>query len=364
MYDLPAFVQDRALFEEFRASVFEAQPVARIRDAKIKLTPRCNLRCTFCQFWRTEHGEELTTHELKQVVDDLASLDCRKIHFTGGEPTLREDLPEIIAHATRQGIRAALTTNGTLLTRETAYALVEAGARGITVSLDGATPELHDRLRGVKGAFKRTLNGLRLLQRAKSKLKAKTKIRVNTVLTRHNYHEYPDLLAMLGDLGVSEVTPIPVGEGGKSRNRLLPWQLSEFNEVIAPAAAELRGEYDFDCRPQLLYPFGVGKGDLQYAADVQYARGYYTDHICYAPWLHTLVKWNGDVFLCCMSRDKVPRIGNVRETPLRGIFLGKAYEAIRRHFLTERLAVCHRCGNFLAENRLLESAFQAERARV
>jgi MoaA/NifB/PqqE/SkfB family radical SAM enzyme len=358
MYDLPALVKDETLFRELRASVLDRQAVTRIRDAKIKVTPRCNLRCSFCQFWRTTARDELSAGALKTAIDDLASLDCRKIHFSGGEPTLREDLPELIAHAANRNIRTALTTNGTLITRERAHALLAAGLRSITVSLDGATPDLHDRLRGVKGAFKRTLRGLRCLQRAKRKLRSKVKIRVNTVLTRHNYQQYPDLLAMLGELGVTDVTPIPVGEGGKSRNRLLPWQLEEFNEAIVPAAAELRARYGFSRGPQQLNPFGREKSDLQYAASVEYARGYYADHLCYVPWLHTLVKWNGEVFLCCMARDKMPAVGTITQAPLRVLFCGEAYEAVRRSFRRERPAVCRRCYNFLSENQFLEGALR------
>jgi MoaA/NifB/PqqE/SkfB family radical SAM enzyme len=361
MYNLSVFTQDKTLFNEFRASIFEGKPVVRIRDAKIKLVGRCNLRCDFCQFWRLQEREELTTEEVKRVVDDLAALDCQKIHFTGGEATLRKDLADIVAHTTRQGIKANLTTNGTLLTPETACALVEAGLNWAALSLDAATPRLHDAIRGVKGAFKRTVRGLKFLQDARRKTKAKLRVRLNMVLTRHNYHEYPDLLALAGELGVSEVIPLPVDERGKSRNRLLPQQLREFNEVIAPAVAEIRARCGFSTAPHLVYPFGVGKGDLRHSANVEYARGYFKDHVCYVPWLHTLINWKGDVFLCCMTRNKIPPIGNVRQTPLRDIFLGEKYETIRRMFTTERFAVCHRCDNFLAENQFLEGSLAQRR---
>lgn len=356
MYDLTTFLEDAALRAELHAAVYDGVPVRRLRDAKIKLTGRCNLQCAFCPFWRLRPAGELATDELKRVLDDLAALDCRKVHFSGGEPLLRADLPEMVAHAAGLGLRVALTTNGTLLTAELAHALLAARPHSITVSLDGPTPALHDGLRGVKGAFKRTVHGLKHLRRAKKALKTKTRIRLNMVLTRHNYHAYPDLLALAGELGVTDVVPLPVDEGGKSKNRLLPWQLQEYTATIAPAVAAIRAHCGFSTAPHLIYPFGAVKDDLRHAAATEYARGYFRDHLCYAPWLTTLIDWEGDVWLCCMTRGKLAAQGNVRHTSFRDIFLGEQYQAVRRQFLTERLALCHRCDNYLAENRLLEQA--------
>lgn len=356
MYDLRTFINDPAAFAEFRACVRGDLPVQRIREAKIKLTGRCNLRCAFCRIWQLDHPEEMTTAEVVRLVDDLAALDCRKIHFSGGEPTLRDDLVEIIAHAAGHGIKTALTSNGTCMTEELATALLTAGLRSIAISLDGVTPAQHDALRGVKGTFKRTLAGLRHLKRAKKTLKAKTRVRLNMVLTRHNYHAYPDVLALAGELDATDVTALPVDEKQDYENRLLSWQLQEYNETIAPAVARLRAELGFSTAPHLIYPFGQVKDDLRNAADAQYGRGYFATHLCYVPWLNTMITWDGLVWLCCMSRGRIAPLGNVRQTLFRDIFLGKAYETVREQFRTARPAMCARCDDFLAENRLLEAA--------
>ncbi|MHB9025622.1 MAG: radical SAM protein [Armatimonadota bacterium] len=358
MYDIPALIADPALLGELFACTRQGKQVGRIRDAKIKITPRCNLRCVFCPLWKSERAGELTTDELKRTLDELAALDCRKVHLSGGEPTLRADLPAIIAHAVQLGMKTTLTSNGTLITEEMAEALLAAGLHGLAISLDGACPETHDAIRGVKGTFKRTVRGLRALRRTKKRLKAKTKVRLNTVLTRQTYHEYPELLALAGELGVNDVIPLPVDEGGKSKNRLLPPQLAEFNETITPAAAEIRAQYGFSTAPHVLYPFGRQRQDLRQSAGVEYARGYFHAHLCYAPWLTTLIGWTGDVWPCCMTRGKIPPLGNVREASFRDIFLGEAYESLRRQIITERLPLCHRCDNYLAECRQLEAALK------
>jgi len=356
MYDLPALIQDPALLTELRNAVYTDAPTARVRDAKFKVTGQCNLRCSFCQFWRTPAREEVGTEEALRVIDDLAALDCRKLHFSGGEPALRTDLPALIERAACREMRAALTTNGTLLTDELAMTLVAAGLYSATLSLDSSAPEVHDRLRGVKGAHKRALRGMRALLRAKRRLKSKLRVRLNMVLTRHNYHDYPEVLALAGELGAAGVTPLPVDEGGSCRNRLLPAQLQEYNAAVAPAVATLRAQYGFATDPHLIYPFGQGKDDLHQSAEAQYARGYYADRLCFAPWLTTFIAWDGAVYPCCMARGKIPSLGNIHETSLRELFTGEAYRTFRAGLRETRLPLCHRCDNYLAENRLLDEA--------
>jgi len=357
MYDLTSLIQDSALLAGLHDTVFAGSPVVQVRDAKFKVTARCNLRCSFCRFWRTPAAEELGTEEALRVIEDLAALDCRKLHFSGGEPLLRADLPLLVERAAGLGMRAALTTNGTLLDEEPAMALVAAGLYSATLSLDSAAAEVHDRLRGVKGAHKRALHGLRALLRAKRRLKSKLRVRLNMVLTRHNYHDYPEVLSLAGELGAAGVTPLPVDEGGRSRNRLLPAQLREYNEAVAPAVAAIRAQYGFATDPHLVYPFGKGREDLRQAAEVQYARGFYVDNLCFAPWLTTFIAWDGAVYPCCMARGKIPPLGNVRETPFRELFTGEAYRVFRTRLRETRLPLCHRCDNYLAENRLLAGAF-------
>ncbi|HEX2951991.1 MAG TPA: radical SAM protein [Armatimonadota bacterium] len=359
MYDLPALIADEEQFQSLCKAIDGSAPVTSIREAKIKLTARCNLRCRFCRFWQMHAHDELATAEVLNLIDDLAALNCQKIHFSGGESTLRDDLETIITHAAQRGIRTSLTSNGTLITEQRASSLVQTGLRSLTMSLDSTSPAQHDHLRGVKGAFKRTVAALKWIRQARKAHHAKIKVRINMVLTRHNYHEYPDLLAFVGELGVHDVTCIPVDEKHNSENRLLPWQLAEYNETIAPAVAAIRARYGFSQSPHLIYPFGTNKDDLQHAANAEYARGYFTEHVCFVPWLNTLITWDGNVWLCCMSRGRISPLGNVRQTPFRRIFLGEPYEEVRRQFRTARYPVCHRCDDFMAENMVLQSALNA-----
>ena len=125
------------------------------------VTAACNLRCLHCygSAEAVPADEELSTNEGKALIDDLARLGTPVLLFSGGEPLLRPDLLELVGHARLRGIRPVISTNGTLLTRETAEQMNRAGVAYVGVSLDGAA-ENHDRLRQRSGAFQEALAGL------------------------------------------------------------------------------------------------------------------------------------------------------------------------------------------------------------
>ncbi len=126
--------------------------------AELFLTDNCNLKCVTCACWRSHTPEELTTEEWKEVVNQLGELGFVKLNFTGGEALLRRDATEIIRHAHEQtDATLHLNTNAILLTAAKTKELIEAGVRSFNVSFDGATAEMHDHVRGQKGAFAKTL---------------------------------------------------------------------------------------------------------------------------------------------------------------------------------------------------------------
>lgn len=125
------------------------------------MTRRCNLKCIHCyaQAKDIEFQNELSTEEGKALIDDLAQFGSPVILFSGGEPTLRKDLPELAAYAREKGMRAVISTNGTLINRDMAKKLKDVGLSYVGVSLDGIR-ETNDKFRGMKGAFDAALRGL------------------------------------------------------------------------------------------------------------------------------------------------------------------------------------------------------------
>ncbi len=123
---------------------------------------RCNLKCVHCyaQSKDIEYQNELTTEQGKELIDDLAQFGAPVILFSGGEPLMRPDLPILAQYARSKGMRAVISTNGTLIDKKMAKVLKEIGLSYVGVSLDGMK-ETNDRFRGVKGAFDLALQGMR-----------------------------------------------------------------------------------------------------------------------------------------------------------------------------------------------------------
>lgn len=123
---------------------------------------RCNLKCVHCyaQSRDIEYKNELTTQQGKDLIDDLSQFGAPVILFSGGEPLMRPDLPELALYARSKGMRAVISTNGTLIDKKMAKVLKEIGLSYVGVSLDGMR-ETNDKFRGMKGAFDLALEGMR-----------------------------------------------------------------------------------------------------------------------------------------------------------------------------------------------------------
>lgn len=125
-------------------------------------TRKCNLHCVHCYShsqWQ-DYENELTTAEGKKLIDDLAAFGAPVILFSGGEPIARPDLYELVQYANEKGLRAVISTNGTLITPEVAANLKNFNLSYVGISLDGLEP-VHDKFRGKPGAFQEAVQGVR-----------------------------------------------------------------------------------------------------------------------------------------------------------------------------------------------------------
>lgn len=163
-------------------------------------TRRCNLKCIHCYAHAkdTSFKDELSTDEGKALLDDLAQFGVPVILFSGGEPVMRKDLPELARYAVEHGMRAVISTNGTLITPEKARLFKEIGLSYVGISLDGME-EVNDRFRGAKGAFQNALNGIRNCQ------EAGIKVGLRFTINKLNATEIPAIFDLLEDLNVPRI---------------------------------------------------------------------------------------------------------------------------------------------------------------
>ncbi len=174
----------------------------------LAVTARCPCNCVHCSAAR-RRPEELSAEEWKGVIRDALDLGTYNVTFTGGDPLVREDLPELISSVDPARAIAAVFTSGYLL-RERARELVEAGVYAVHVSIDSPDPDEHDELRGTPGLFERCLEGIR------SCLKEGALVGISTYATPEDVEtgKVEDLLRLARRLGVHEVTvfdAVPTG---------------------------------------------------------------------------------------------------------------------------------------------------------
>ena len=129
------------------------------------MTRACNLKCIHCYAHAVGRSREteLTTEQAKTMIDDLAQFGVPVLLFSGGEPLVRPDLVELASYAVSKGMRAVISTNGTLITQEKAKELKRVGLSYVGVSLDGME-SINDQFRGKKGAFRDAMEGIRNCQ--------------------------------------------------------------------------------------------------------------------------------------------------------------------------------------------------------
>ncbi len=164
------------------------------------MTRRCNLKCVHCYAHAKDQvfADEMSTDEGKKLMDDLAQFGVPVMLFSGGEPVIRKDLPELAAYAVEKGMRAVISTNGTLITAEKARILKEIGLSYVGVSLDGME-EIHDKFRGVKGAFKAALEGIRNSQ------DAGIKVGLRFTINKFNAGEIPAVFDLLEERNIPRI---------------------------------------------------------------------------------------------------------------------------------------------------------------
>jgi len=210
------------------------------------ITRRCNLRCLHCYIDAGSPDKgELTTGEALNLIDQFSQIGVPLILFTGGEPLMRGDLFELASYARGRGIKVALSTNGTLITREVASKLADSGFSYIGVSLDSINSEFHDEFRGVKGAFAMAIAGIR------NALDAGLDVGLRFTLTSRNIDEVPSYIEFALSLGVRRITFYHLSASGRAKSLNRDWwyspgQYTRFMDNLIKYAREYAGKLEIE----------------------------------------------------------------------------------------------------------------------
>jgi len=164
----------------------------------LAITFKCQNNCVHCYAGGPHETDELNTEQWKTVIDKLHDIGVFIITFTGGEPTLRDDLPDLLQYAQNKGIVTGLVTNGRKLkSKEYAETLEKAGLDFAQVTLESHKPEIHDKMTKTKGSWKETVQGI------KNTVSTSVYVTTNSTLSTYNASDFLETLDFIKGLGVA-----------------------------------------------------------------------------------------------------------------------------------------------------------------
>lgn len=206
--------------------VYRSQP----RVVFFELTEGCNLKCIHCRATAQPQRskDELSTKEVFEVIDQIATFDHPILILTGGEPLYRPDFFEIAKYASSKPITVAMASNGTLITKEVAKKIKESGIHRVAISFDGPNSSIHDQFRGLPGSFEMALNGARNVK------EQGIEVQFNTTITRHNVNEIEAMIELgkrekINALHLFMLVPVGCGAQITDTNML---SSDEYEEVL------------------------------------------------------------------------------------------------------------------------------------
>ncbi|HJN21140.1 MAG: pyrroloquinoline quinone biosynthesis protein PqqE [Alphaproteobacteria bacterium] len=213
----------------------------------MELSHRCPLQCPYCTnpIDLERASGELTTEEWKRVMDEAVDMGVLHVHYSGGEPTVRKDLEELIEHAAKLGLYSNLITSGVLLNKARVQCFAELGLDHVQISFQDTTSEVGDWVAGYDGAHEKKQQVARWVREAGMPLT------VNAVMHRHNLHHLEEMIQMAVDLDAERIEVAQVQYYAWAfRNRIafLPTrkQLDKAVEIVGEARERLKGVLAFD----------------------------------------------------------------------------------------------------------------------
>jgi heme b synthase len=317
-------------------------------------TRACNLVCRHCRASAHEHADpgELTTNEALRLIDQIAAFSQPILILSGGEPLMRPDIYDVAAYAHEQGLRVAISPNGTLITAQSVQRMQGAGIRRVSVSLDGSSPARHDAIRGVDGAFEGAVRGMRLCR------EGGLPFQVNTTVMRHNVEDLPALHEQVIGLGAAAwhvFMLVPTGRGTVD-DSISPAEYEAILEWVYEAAQDSPIPLRVTCGPQFMRLVLTRKEENGPPNLVggQRPGGHTGGHPgmdrmsrgCLAGAGYCFVSHRGEVFPCGYLPVEA---GNVREQDFQAIYRhSPVFQALRDLSRLEgKCGVCpfvHRCG--------------------
>ena len=288
-------------------------------------TNKCNLKCVHCyQDAEEATDKELSCEEGKKMIDEIARAGFKVMIFSGGEPLMRPDIYELVAHAASRGLRPVFGSNGTLITPEVAVRLKEAGACAMGISVDSLDAVKHDRFRGLEHAYDLTMAGIEACKQAGLPFQLHTTV---VDWNRDEVCDITDFAVEIGAMAHYVFFLIPVGRGKFIQETSLEvLENEQLLKDIMTKASQVPIDVKPTCAPQFTR---VAK---QLGVDTRFERG------CLAGLTYCVIGSEGIVRPCAYMTEEA---GDVRETPFDEIWASSpVFEKLRTQAYSGSCGTC------------------------
>ena len=286
----------------------------RPTSGRLIITSNCPLRCKMCTFWHNKHTDP-SLELIKFWIEEMADFGIKEIAIGGGEPFVRKDLPEIAEKIRSYGMLCSITTSGYLIGKAPFPPVDEC-----VISIDGAKPETHDKIRGVKGSWEKAINAVKI---AKKHCVVK---QLNFVLQKDNYHELVDFCRLAKQLEVPVVLiPISLKLAAQSpiSKTLKEFDIKRLKELLNEAIAV--GNISYNKAFVDLFLSKIEKGERRQQ--------------CMAPYHCILIFSNGDIYPCGNLDTAVGNLSQGKH--LKDLY--KKYGDMRKEIWSGLHPFCSKC---------------------
>ena len=284
----------------------------------LALTFKCQNDCIHCYAGGPHETPELSTVQWKSVIDKLSEIGIFILTFTGGEPTLREDLPELLLYAQNKGMVTGLISNGRKL-KDKAYVnlLEKSGLDFVQVTLESQKSEIHDKMTNAKGSWRETIEGI------KNAVQSQIYVSTNTTLSKNNVDDFLSTIDFIKSLGVDAFGCNSLIYSGKATGASQEFALS--TEDLKTLLPGIRNKAQMIGLKFLWYtptqycnfdPVSLGLGVKS----------------CTAAMINACIGPNGDVYPC---QSYFESLGNILAEPWEKIWNHPLAERIRRREYVE-----------------------------
>ncbi len=315
--------------------------ITRLPIVVLSVQKRCNARCVMCNLWQEPGAPALSPAAVAGWLPEWRRLGVERVMLTGGEPLIYPPLAELLALLAASGLALTIVTNGIALPSQ-AGLLARLGAE-LVVSLDGPQP-IHDRLRGVPGAFRQLAAGVALVKDAKPDLAVTGRCTVQ----RGNYRYLRQTVAAAHQLGLDGISFLAADVSSEAFQLNAANQEQLLQVMLTPAdlphlateieALEQEGEADYAAGYIFENPHKLRRRIWQYFAALL-GQGEFIPPVCNAPWVSAVIEPDGGVRPCFFH----PPLGNLYQQASLEALLNSPASLTWRRLAHQGHDLCRRC---------------------